>query len=208
MIATLEGILTDTTPTSVVLDIQGVGYEVNIPLSTAERLPGTGQKAKLHIRPIYREDTQALYGFHTRQDKELFNVIIDKVSGVGPKSALGILSHHTADSLRTAIATENIKLLTKCPGIGKKTAERIIVELRDFMGAALLSSTPETSGTSSQTAPSPTLSSSQQNLQDAVAALCALGYKAVEAEKATLNTLKAIGDDATVEQLIKGALQK
>ena len=208
MIATLEGILTETTPTSVVLDIQGVGYEVNIPLSTAEHLPGNGHKAKLHIRPIYREDTQALYGFHTRQDKELFNVIIDKVSGVGPKSALGILSHHTADSLRTAIATENIKLLTKCPGIGKKTAERIIVELRDYMGAALLSSTPQANEASSPAASSPNLSSSQQNLQDAVAALCALGYKVAEAEKSALNTLKVIGDGATVEQLIKGALQK
>ena len=208
MIATLEGIISEATPTNVILDVQGVGYEVNIPISTAEKLSGTGQKAKLHIRAIYREDTQALYGFHSRQDKELFNVIIDKVSGVGPKSALGILSHHTAESLRTAIATENIKLLTKCPGIGKKTAERIIVELRDFMGASLLSSTPHATEDASPSSQTLSISSSQQNLQDAVAALCALGYKVAEAEKSALNTLKAIGEDATVEQLIKGALQK
>jgi Holliday junction DNA helicase RuvA len=209
MIATLEGIITEALPTCIILDVQGVGYEVNIPISTAERLAGIGQKAKLHIRAIYREDTQALYGFYARQDKELFNVIIDKVSGVGPKSALGILSHHTAESLRTAIATENIKLLTKCPGIGKKTAERIIVELRDFMGASLLSSSSQSSNISSPSSPPAfAISSSQQNLQDAVAALCALGYKIADAEKAALNTLKAIGDDATVEQLIKGALQK
>ena len=207
MIATLEGTVSEATPALVILDVHGVGYEVNIPLSTAERLPGTGQKAKLHIRAIYREDTQALYGFHTKQDKELFNVITDKVSGVGPKSALGILSHHTSDSLRTAIASENVKELTKCPGIGKKTAERIIVELKDFMGAALFS-TSGTAAPAATTASPPQIPASQQNLQDAVAALLALGYKGAEAEKAVLKTLQALGEGATVEQLVKGALQK
>lgn len=207
MIATLEGTVSEATPAQVILDVQGVGYEVNIPLSTAERLPGTGQKAKLHIRAVYREDTQALYGFHTKQDKELFNVITDKVSGVGPKSALGILSHHTSDSLRTAIASENVKELTKCPGIGKKTAERIIVELKDFMGASLFATNSAPTPTSAQS-PHPNVPASQQNLQDAVAALSALGYKAPEAEKAVLKTLQALGDGATVEQLVKGALQK
>jgi Holliday junction DNA helicase RuvA len=207
MIATLEGIVTEATPTSLVMDVHGVGYEVNIPLSTAERLPGTGQKAKLYIRPIYREDTQALYGFHCKQDRELFNVIIDKVSGVGPKSALGILSHHSSDSLRTAIAMENVKELTKCPGIGKKTAERIIVELKDFMGASLFTSGSQ-QVPSIQPSARPAIPTAQQTLQDAVAALSALGYKAVDAEKAVLKTSQALGADATVEQLVKGALQK
>jgi Holliday junction DNA helicase RuvA len=206
MIATLEGILAEATPTSVIMEINGVGYEVNVPLTTAERLPVLGKKAKLFIRAIYREDTQALYGFSSREDKDLFNVIIDKVSGVGPKIALGILSQHNAETLKAAIATEDVKLLSKCPGIGKKSAERIIVELKDFMGASLLSSTA-TSAVKSTTAINPA-SATAQNLQDAVAALAALGYKGVEAEKAILKTMKILGEDTSVEELVKGALQK
>ncbi len=204
MIATLEGILAEASPTGVVLDVNGVGYEVHIPVTTAERLPGLGQKTKLHIRAIYREDTQALYGFATRENKDLFNVIIDKVSGVGPKTALGILSQHNADTLKSAIATEDVKLLSKCPGIGKKSAERIIVELKDFMGASLISSpAPSANSTTAKS-----ISPNAQNLQDAVAALSALGYKTAEAEKTVINAMKALGDDATVEELVKGALQK
>ncbi len=206
MIATLEGILAEATPNSVIIEINGVGYEVNVPLTTAERLPDLGKKAKLFIRAIYREDTQALYGFNSREDKDLFNVIIDKVSGVGPKIALGILSQHNAETLKAAIATEDVKLLSKCPGIGKKSAERIIVELKDFMGASLLSSTA-TSALKSTTAINPA-SATAQNLQDAVAALSALGYKGVEAEKAILKTMKVLGEDTSVEELVKGALQK
>jgi Holliday junction DNA helicase RuvA len=206
MIATLEGILAEATPNSVIMEINGVGYEVNVPLTTAERLPVLGKKAKLFIRAIYREDTQALYGFSSREDKDLFNVIIDKVSGVGPKIALGILSQHNAETLKAAIATEDVKLLSKCPGIGKKSAERIIVELKDFMGASLLSSTA-TSAVKSTTAINPA-SATAQNLQDAVAALAALGYKGVEAEKAILKTMKILGEDTSVEELVKGALQK
>ena len=206
MIATLEGILAEATPNSVIMEINGVGYEVNVPLTTAERLPVLGKKAKLFIRAIYREDTQALYGFSSREDKDLFNVIIDKVSGVGPKIALGILSQHNAETLKAAIATEDVKLLSKCPGIGKKSAERIIVELKDFMGASLLSSTA-TSAVKSTTAITPA-SATAQNLQDAVAALAALGYKGVEAEKAILKTMKILGEDTSVEELVKGALQK
>lgn len=206
MIATLEGILAEATPNSVIIEISGVGYEVNVPLTTAERLPDLGKKAKLFIRAIYREDTQALYGFSSREDKDLFNVIIDKVSGVGPKIALGILSQHNAETLKAAIATEDVKLLSKCPGIGKKSAERIIVELKDFMGASLLSSTA-TSAVKSSTAINPA-SATAQNLQDAVAALSALGYKGVEAEKAILKTMKVLGEDTSVEELVKGALQK
>jgi len=209
MIATLEGIVSESTPTSVILDGQGGGYEVPSPLTTAEKPPGNGKKTKLHIRAIYREDTQQLFGFHSRQLKDLFNVVIDKVSGVGPKSALGILSHHTADSLRTAIATEDVKMLTKCPGIGKKTAERIIVELKDFMGAALFTAPPSGSvSVPASGSPASEASGSQHNLQDAVAALMALGYKAPEAEKSVLRVLKTIGEDASVEELVKGALQK
>jgi Holliday junction DNA helicase RuvA len=209
MIATLEGIVSESTPTNVILDVQGVGYEVHIPVTTAEKLPGNGKKTKLHIRAIYREDTQQLFGFHSRQLKDLFNVVIDKVSGVGPKSALGILSHHTADSLRTAIATEDVKMLTKCPGIGKKTAERIIVELKDFMGAALFTAPPSGSvSVPASGSPASEASGSQHNLQDAVAALMALGYKAPEAEKSVLRVLKTMGEDASVEELVKGALQK
>ena len=205
MIATLEGILAEATPNSVIIEINGVGYEVNVPLTTAERLPDLGKKAKLFIRAIYREDTQALYGFSSREDKDLFNVIIDKVSGVGPKIALGILSQHNAETLKAAIATEDVKLLSKCPGIGKKSAERIIVELKDFMGASLLSTTatPTVKTTGMQSS-----SGSAQNLQDAVAALSALGYKGVEAEKAILKTMKDLGEDTSVEELVKGALQK
>ena len=162
-------------------------------------------KAKLHIRAIYREDTQALYGFATREDKDLFNVIIDKVSGVGPKIALGILSQHNADTLKAAIATEDVKLLSKCPGIGKKSAERIIVELKDFMGSSLL--TPSAAKIAGGTAPA-NPGTKAQSLQDAVAALTALGYKSAEAEKAVLKAMQMLGEDADVEALVRGALSR
>ncbi len=207
MIASIEGVISEATPSLVVLEVGGIGYEVNIPVTTAERLPSIGQKTKLFTRAIYREDTQALYGFATREEKDLFNVVVDKVSGVGPKSGLGILSHHNAETLKAAIATEDVKLLSKCPGIGKKTAERIIVELKDFMGASLLSAatTPAGSAGGVDSKPSP---GAAQNLQDAVAALAALGYKATDAEKVILRTMKTLGEDASVEDLVKGALQK
>ena len=205
MIASLEGTLAEATPTHIVLDVGGVGYEVHIPVSTAERLPALGEKAKLHIRSIYREDTQALYGFAAREDKDLFNVIIDKVSGVGPKIALGILSQHNADTLKAAIATEDVKLLSKCPGIGKKSAERIIVELKDFMGASLLSPAAPTASSAPSTQPT---GDNAQKLQDAAAALVALGIKAAEAEKSVLKAMQALGEDATVQDLVKGAFQK
>ncbi len=205
MIASLEGIIAEASPTNIVLEVGGVGYEVHVPVTTAERLPGLNQKTKLHIRAIYREDTQALYGFATREDKDLFNVIIDKVSGVGPKIALGILSQHNADTLKAAIATEDVKLLSKCPGIGKKSAERIIVELKDFMGASLL--TPSAAKIAGGTAPA-NPGTKAQSLQDAVAALTALGYKSAEAEKAVLKAMQMLGEDADVEALVRGALQK
>ena len=201
MIASLEGIIAEASPTNIVLEVGGVGYEVHVPVTTAERLPGLNQKTKLHIRAIYREDTQALYGFATREDKDLFNVIIDKVSGVGPKIALGTQSAN-ADTLKAAII-QKMKLLS-VPRHRKESAERIIVELKDFMRSLLTPSAAKIAGGTAPAKPG----TKAQSLQDAVAALTALGYKSAEAEKAVLKAMQMLGEDADVEALVKGALQK
>ncbi len=204
MIASLKGTILESHLLQVVIDVGGVGYEVNIPIKTSEKLPPSGNETKLFIYPVYRDDSHTLYGFLNRGDREFFKLLVEKVSGVGPKLALTLFSKLSVRLLQGAIATGDSKLLAQCPGIGKKTAERIIIELRDKMKSAIPSPTPiaAVGGMDGSGA----TSGDSSNFQDAISALGALGYKAVEADKAVSRAIEKLGPQASLEKIIKTAL--
>ncbi len=131
MIVLIEGKLIKATPLSAIISAGGIGYSVSIPITTAEKLPTNGESVRLHTRAVYREDSQALYGFWEETERDFFTLVIEKVSGVGPKVAISLMSKLPLSSLISAISAEDANLLAKTPGIGKKTAERIIIELKD-----------------------------------------------------------------------------
>ncbi len=201
MITSVSGILVSATPLAAVIETGGIGYEINIPVTTAERLPQPGQAAKLHTLAVYREDSQTLYGFATIEERDFFRLLVEKVTGVGPKMALSVMSKLSLNTLKSAIASGDVGLLAKCPGIGKKTAERLVIELRDKLNPAELGSI--VSGKAAgETSPSGT----DSRVNDAVLALTALGYKAADADKAVRQAWIALGPTATTEALIKKAL--
>ncbi len=203
MIATLKGSIVESRLLQVVIEAGGVGYEVNIPIKTAEKLPPKGSEAKLFIYPIYRDDSHTLYGFLNREDREFFKLLVEKVSGVGPKMALMLFSKLSIRLLRGAIIRGDAKLLAQCRGIGKKTAERIIVELRDQVQSSIPSPTPVVLSDDSDDGAIPVGS----NLfQDAISALAVLGYKAVDADKAVNRAMDQLGPKASLEDIIKKAL--
>jgi Holliday junction DNA helicase RuvA len=184
MIAFLRGTLVDALPTKVTLEVHGVGYEVLIPLSSFDRLPAVGQEVQLLTRLVIREDAHTLYGFMTAAERELFRLLVDTVTGIGPKIALSILSGMPPTAFRGAVASGDIRSLSQISGVGKKTAERIIVELRDKVGA---SAEWEASSATRATGPG------EQSLQDAVLALIALGFKQPEAFEAARAAQAALG---------------
>lgn len=202
MIVLIQGTLLEATPLSAIVDVQGIGYEVHIPVTTAERLPGIGQPVKLHTQAVYREDSQSLYGFAEKAERDFFRLITEKVSGIGPKIALSILSKLSLSMLQSAIASGDVALLSKCPGIGKKTAERLVVELRDKVGVPVASGATGVGAAMASGAPE---SSSAQ--QEAVLAMMALGYKADIADRAVRKAVQKLGSDAKTEVLIKAALR-
>jgi len=136
MIVSLSGILIEAAIFRAVVECGGVGYEVNIPVSTAEKLPRIGEKVHLFTLQTFREDGQSLYGFHSSEERDFFKLLIEKVSGIGPGTALKIFSRLSLPVLRDAIRRSDVALLSQCPGIGKKTAERLVVELRDKISPA------------------------------------------------------------------------
>jgi len=201
MITSIQGLLTAATPLHAIIELNGLGYEVNIPVTTAEKLPATGSTVKLHTLVIYREDAQTLYGFATPAERDFFRLMIEHVSGVGPKSALTIMSKLSLPSLQSAISSGDIATLSKCPGIGKKTAERLVIELRAKVGITGSAETVlSAAGADSPSAPADT------RMRDAVMALGALGYKTADADEAIRRATLALGPKATTEQLIKKAL--
>jgi Holliday junction DNA helicase RuvA len=197
MITSISGTLVSATPLTAVIETGGLGYEVNIPVTTAERLPSPGQQVKLHTLAVYREDSQTLYGFATDEERDFFRLLVEKVTGVGPKMALSVLSKLSLPSLKGAIAAGDVALLAKCPGIGKKTAERLVMELRDKVNPADLGQIAPTKGV---TAPG------ENKIRDAVLALTALGYKSADADKSVRQAWVALGSEASTEALIKKAL--
>jgi Holliday junction DNA helicase RuvA len=130
MIAFLEGILQEITDGYVILNVHGVGYEVAVPSRVIQVLK-SGEPLRLYTHPVYREDSQSLYGFLTLSDRHLFGILIEKVGGVGPKLALALLDRFTAEQLYEWILTSNVAALSECPGVGKKTAQRILMELKE-----------------------------------------------------------------------------
>jgi Holliday junction DNA helicase RuvA len=207
MITYLQGILREATPLTAIVDVQGVGYEVHIPITTAERLPRIGEPLLLYTVVVYREDSQTLYGFASKEDRDLFRTLIEKVSGIGPRTAQNILSRLSATALRNAIAQQDIALLSKCQGIGKKTAERVILELKDKLGLSLSGlATPASADSTSASSPDG-ISNIDLRYQDSLSALIALGYKPAEADKAIRKALQTLGEDATTEALVRTALR-
>ncbi|MCB1124996.1 MAG: Holliday junction branch migration protein RuvA [Verrucomicrobiae bacterium] len=199
MISFLHGILVDSLPTQVTIDVHGVGYEVLIPLSSHDRLPQPGQEVRLLTHLAIREDAHVLYGFATGPERQLFRLLINTVSGIGPKIALNILSGMNPTAFRGAVAGGDVKALSRISGVGKKTAERIVVELRDKVGAA---------GAWEASSAERGLSEHDQKVNDAVLALIALGFKQVEAHDAVKAGLAMLGENALVEDLVRSALKK
>ena len=199
MITFLHGKLVDALPTQVTVDVQGVGYEVLIPLSSFDKLPAPGSEVKLLTQLIIREDAHTLYGFTSAPERELFRLLINSVSGIGPKTALNILSGMNPVAFRGAVAKGDVKALSQISGVGKKTAERIVVELRDKIGAA---------GAWEATSAARTLSAADQRVNDAVLALMALGFKQAEAHDSVRAAQAMLGESASVEELVRASLKK
>ena len=200
MIAYLSGKLLEKEANSVIVDVNGVGYEVAIPLSTFYELGEIGSDVQLRIYTYVREDTLSLFGFKSLREKELFLKLIS-VSGIGAKSGIGILSGMSADEIINAIRSNNLVRLNSIPGIGKKTAERIVIELRDKINS-ISAGTVETS----QTSETPTIPSGNEVYDDAVSALTNLGYQRQFAEKA-LNQAMQEGTEMSVQKLLRRSLQ-
>lgn len=198
MIGFLAGTLADKQPPFLIVDVQGVGYEVEAPMSSFYQLGEVGSQVKLLIHTHVREDALLLFGFVSQDEKRLFRELI-KVSGIGAKTALAILSSLSVADFTSCIEHENITGLTKVPGIGKKSAEKLIIEMRDRLKKLVFSSVTVTSATASSAAPKLGLAI------PAVEALVSLGYKEPKAEK----MVKAVyQEDMQLEEIIKQALRQ
>jgi Holliday junction DNA helicase RuvA len=198
MIAHLQGVLVVKTVERVVLDVHGIGYQAVVPLSTYYALPDLQERVTLLTTMYVREDTMRLYGFATPDEQEMFELLIS-VTSVGPRLALNMLSSLTAVDLRQAIAQAETRRLQAIPGVGRKTAERVVLELQEKMAALGLS----TAGQSSLL-----VSADEQVMRDVISALLNLGYRQQEAEKAVRAARAKQDDSLTLEALLKDALQE
>ena len=198
MMSFLEGTLAEAWPTRAVINCQGIGYELLIPVTTFDHLPKIGEKIRLLTHLVVREDAHTLYGFFSSGERDLFRLLLHHVSGVGPKTALSILAGSTPQTVRDAVATGDTSTLAKLKGLGKKTAERIVLELRDKLPAldSLAGGTP-----SERRSAHPPMSG---NSQDALLALLALGYKSAEAQKA----LQGLDSSLPSGDLVREALRR
>lgn len=197
MITSLEGVLREVWPTQVVVEVHGVGYEVFIPLSSYDRLPAAGQPVRLLTHLQVREDAHLLFGFASVEERDLFRLLVTRVSGVGPKLALAVLSGMDVARFKAAVVDADIASIAQISGLGKKTAERIVLELKDKLGVAAA-----WEAASAEHAPS----AGARAANDAVLALIALGYKQVDAAKA----VRAAGlrdQNAGTEELVRLALK-
>jgi len=198
MITFLDGTLIEALPTQIVVAVHGVGYQVLIPLSSFDKLPPPGSSVKILTHLQVREDAHVLYGFMTAAERDLFRLLINHVSGIGPKTALDVLSGTSITAFKAAVVSSDVASLARTKGIGKKTAERIIVELKDKVGVA-----------AAWEAASSTHAPSNQDIQinDAVLALISLGYKQADAHKAVKQALVNAGGNADSEELVRQGLK-
>ncbi|ELA3115255.1 Holliday junction branch migration protein RuvA [Vibrio vulnificus] len=201
MIGRLRGFLLEKQPPELLIEVNGIGYEVQMPMSCFYELPNIGEEAIIYTHFVVREDAQLLYGFNTVKERALFREVI-KANGVGPKLGLAILSGMTASQFVASVEREDISTLVKLPGVGKKTAERLVVEMKDRLKGwsagdlftPFTNAAPVDSGSAS----------SNSAEEEAVSALLALGYKPVQASKVVSQIAKP---DMTSEQLIREALK-
>ncbi len=193
MITYLKGLLVEKRPTAIVVEVSGIGYALSVTTSTFEVLPDVNTDVHIFTHYHVREDSDTLFGFATLDERAVFRILIS-VSGVGPKLALAALSAMSPNELRDHVVSRNLGILTKIPGVGKKTAERLVVELRDKLEPVELSST----GMSG---------SSHSTRDDAVGALQALGLSKSNAEKSVDRVLSKSTTELTVEEVIRGALR-
>ena len=188
MIGRLSGTLVEKNPPQILLDVQGVAYEVDVPMSTFYNLPGTGERVTLFTQLVVREDAHLLYGFGSEQERHAFRQLT-KVNGIGARTALSVLSGLSVAELAQAITMQEAGRLTKIPGIGKKTAERILLELKDKLGARLVSAVG--------------VNRSPPAMADILTALFALGYTEKEANAA----VRALPEGIAVADGIRQALK-
>jgi holliday junction DNA helicase RuvA len=195
MIAFVEGELVEALPTQVVIAANGVGYLVQIPLSSFDALPQVGQRFRLLTHLVIREDAHLLFGFATVEERDLFRLLMQHVTGVGPKLALAVLSGMSIRNFKQAVVNGDVSALARVSGVGKKTAERIVLELKDKVGVAAAWEVAAAGRTDQQT-----------RLNDAMLALISLGFKQVEAQKA-LKEVQSKSPETDTEALIRAALK-
>src|SRR6184192_3491996 len=198
MITFLDGKLVSALPTQAIVDVGGVGYEVFIPLASYDKLPAVGQPVRILTHLHVREDAHVLYGFMTPAERDLFRLLVNNVSGIGPKLALAVLSGMSVNNFKAAVVNSDIASLSKISGLGKKTAERIVLELKDKLGVAAA-----WEAASAAHAPSP----EEEQANEAVLALIALGYKQIDAHKA-VRELQEKGEANAAEDLVKLSLKR
>ena len=200
MITFLKGILAESLPDRAIIDVAGVGYECSIPTSTFDALPEEGQKVHLLTHHHVREQEQALFGFATTEERDLFRLLIDRVSGIGPKMGLAVLSGMKVGDFKNFVVNADVTALSKIKGVGRKTAERIVVELKDKVGVT---------AAWQEARQRPSLPKGQVLANDVILALINLGYKQVEAQKAVKLALEALpaGSEAEPSTLLRTALR-
>lgn len=196
MIVFLDGVLEEKEPTRVVVDVHGVGYEAAIPLSSYDRLPAPGQRLRLLVVPVVREDAHLLFGFMTAEERDAFQ-LLTSVNGIGPKLGLAVLSGLSVRDLKAAVAAGDAQRLSGISGVGKKTAERIVLEMRDKLGkgellASLAGGKPA--------------SPADAKLRDVFLALVSLGYKPADAQRMVQDVAGGITPDTPLEAILRKVL--
>ncbi len=198
MITFLDGKLISSLPTQAIVDVSGVGYEVFIPLSSYDKLPPAGQSVRILTHLHVREDAHVLYGFMSAAERDLFRLLVNHVSGIGPKLALAVLSGMSVSNFKSAVVNSDVTALAKISGLGKKTAERIVLELKDKLGVAAA-----WEAASAAHAPTP----EEEEANEAVLALIALGYKQIDAHK-SVREMQQKGEAKSAQELVKLALKR
>ena len=198
MITFLRGTLVESWPQRLVIDVQGVGYEVIVPLLAGEAFPQPGEEITILTHFHVREQEQTLFGFGNSDERDLFRLLIDRVSGVGPKVAMAILSGMSARDFKAAVVANDLTAIASIKGLGKKTAERIVLELKDKVG---VTEAWEVQGRGEG------VPSEQSARADAVLALISLGYKQADAKKAVDRSADSLGSDCASDDLIRAALR-
>jgi Holliday junction DNA helicase RuvA len=199
MITFVEGVLEKVLPTMIVINANGIGYQILIPLSSFDRMPQVGSTLRIATHHHVREDAQLLYGFYSEAERDLFRLLLAHVSGVGPKLALAILSGMSLDQFKTAVISSDIVAISKISGVGKKTAERVVLELKDKLGVAA-----QWEAASLQQA----RGGKEKYLHDAILALISLGYKQVDAEREARKVLVTLGEATSTEEIVRETLKR